>query len=254
MGRITCAILAVLLLIATAAPALAAIGDQPAEQWSLQGDIQAEKEIEGQMFSIFSLSSIATAPGAAAVSGPFGLLVVGAGAAGAGLARIASPENAIWENWPEGRYVFHHAPPDKFPGLGVMAEKALYSTVEFMANMIFSITKMLVRTSNNIMVLAFHTGIVSGMVGWVSEGMSEIFSSGSDLTQILISTGLIILLIYGIFSILRGRAMSALSSLLVAVLAVGGAFFFTANARQIISNTAEVTDSLAGVFLATTGR
>ena len=254
MGRITFAVLAVLLLLAPAAPALAAIGDQPAEQWSLQGDIRAEKEIEGQMFSIFSLSSIATAPGAAAVSGPFGLLVVGAGAAGAGLAQIASPENAIWENWPEGRYVFHHAPPDKFPGLGVMAEKALYSTVEFMANMIFSITKMLVRTSNNIMVLAFHTSIVSGMVGWVSEGMTDIFSSGSDLTQILISTGLIILLIYGIFSILRGRAMSALSSLLVAVLAVGGAFFFTANARQIISNTAEVTDSLAGVFLATTGR
>ncbi|MFZ5650667.1 MAG: hypothetical protein ACOY4I_07425, partial [Bacillota bacterium] len=254
MGRITAVILVLFMLLIFEAPALAAIGDQPAELWSLQGDIQAEKEIEGQMFSIFSLSSIATAPGAAAVSGPFGLLVVGAGAAGAGMARIASPENAIWENWPEGRYVFHHAPPDKFPGLGVMAEKALYSTVEFMANMIFSITKMLVRTSNNIMVLAFHTSIITGMVGWVSEGMSEIFSSGSDLTEILISTGLIILLIYGIFSILRGRAMSALSSLLVAVLAVGGAFFFTANARQIISNTAEVTDSLAGVFLATTGR
>ena len=254
MRMIAYSVLAVFLLMVLATPALAAIGDQPAEQWNLQGDIQAEKEIEGQMFSIFSLGLAATAPGAAAVSGPFGLLVAGAGVAGAGLAQIASPENAVWENWPEVRYMFHHAPPDKFPGLGVMAEKALYSSVEFMANMVFSITKTLVRTSNNIMVLAFHTNIVTGMVGWVSEGMADIFSPGSDLTQVLMAIGLIILLVYGIFRILRGQAMSALSSLLVAVLAVGGAFFFTANSRQIISSTAEATDSLAGVFLTTTGR
>lgn len=214
--------MAVFLLLVPSTPALAAIGDQPAEQWSLQGDIRAEMEMEGQMFSIFSLSSMAAAPGAAAVSGPFGLLVAGAGAAGAGLAQIASPENAVWENWPEARYMFHHAPPDKFPGLGVMAEKALYSTVEFMANMVFSITKTLVRTSNNIMVLAFNTSIVAGMVGWVSEGMAEIFSPGGDLTQILIAIGLIILLIFSIFNILKGQAMSALASLLVAVLAVIG--------------------------------
>lgn len=254
MRRIIYSVMAVFLILMPATPAQAAIGDETAEQWSLQGDIRAEKEIEGQMFSIFALSSVATAPGVAAVSGPFGLLVAGAGVAGSGLAQIASPENAIWENWPEVRYMFHHAPPDKFPGLGVMAEKALYSTVEFMANMVFSITKTLVRTSNNIMVLAFNTSIVTGMVGWVSEGMAEIFSPGGDLTQVLISTGLIILLVYGIFSILKGQAMSALSSLLVAVLAVGGAFFFTANARQIISSTAGATDSLAGVFLSTTGR
>ncbi|MFZ5633692.1 MAG: hypothetical protein ACOY40_12695 [Bacillota bacterium] len=254
MRRIIYSVMAVFLLLVPAAPALAAIGDQPAEQWSLQGDIRAEKEMEGQMFSIFSLSSMAAAPGAAAVSGPFGLLVAGAGAAGYGLAQITSPENAIWENWPEARYMFHHAPPDKFPGLGLMAEKALYSTVEFMANMVFSITKTLVRTSNNIMVLAFNTSIVAGMVGWVSEGMAEIFSPGGDLTQVLIAIGLIILLVFGIFNILKGQAMSALTSLLVAVLAVGGAFFFTANARQIISSTAGATDSLAGVFLATTGR
>ncbi|MFZ5631737.1 MAG: hypothetical protein ACOY40_02720 [Bacillota bacterium] len=254
MRKVISGLLAVFLLLAMTRPALAAIGDQPAEQWNLQGDIRAEKDIEGQMFSIFSLSSMAVAPGAVAASGPFGVLVVGAGAASAGMAQIASPENAIWENWPEGRYVFHHAPPDKFPGLGVMAEKALYSTVEFMANMFFSITKTLVRISNNIMVLAFHTSIISGMIGWVSEGMAEIFSPGSDLAQIMISIGLIILLVYGISSILRGQAMSALSALLVAVLAVGGVFFFIANARQIISKTAEATDSLAGVFLATTGR
>ncbi|MFZ5645615.1 MAG: hypothetical protein ACOY46_18785 [Bacillota bacterium] len=254
MRVITYSVLAVFLILTFTTPALAAIGDQPAEQWNLQGDIQAEKEIEGQMFSIFSLGLAATAPGAAAVSGPFGLLVAGAGVAGAGLAQIASPENAVWENWPEVRYMFHHAPPDKFPGLGVMAEKALYSSVEFMANMVFSITKTLVRTSNNIMVLAYHTNIVTGMVGWVSEGMADIFSPGSDLTQLLMAIGLIILLVYGIFRILRGQAMSALSSLLVAVLAVGGAFFLTANSRQIISSTAEATDSLAGVFLATTGR
>ncbi|MCL6478694.1 MAG: hypothetical protein K6T65_09795 [Peptococcaceae bacterium] len=254
MRRIIYSVMAVFLLLVPATTAFAAIGDQPAEQWSLQGDIRAEKEMEGQMFSIFALSSIASAPGAAAVSGPFGLLVAGAGAAGSGLAQIASPENAVWENWPEARYMFHHAPPDKFPGLGVMAEKALYSTVEFMANMVFSITKTLVRTSNNIMVLAFNTSIVSGMVGWVSEGMAEIFSPGGDLTQVLLATGLIILLVFGIFNILKGQAMSALTSLLVAVLAVGGAFFFTTNARQIISSTAGATDSLAGVFLATTGR
>ena|GEM_PF-3047185 len=242
--------LALSFLLTLAAPALAAIGDQPAAEWCLQGDIQSEKELEGQMFTIFGLA----ATGAAAMGGPFALLTAGTGAVSLGLGQLADPKNATWENWPEGRYVFHHAPPEKFLDIGVMAEKALYSSIEFMANMLFSATKTLTRTSNNIIVLAFNTSIVSGMAGWVSAGLADIFSPQGDLTQVLVMTGLILLIVSSIFKFLRGQAMSALNATIVACLALGGVFLFTAHAQQIIAKTAEATDSVAGVCLSAVGK
>lgn len=236
--------MALSILLVCTTPALAAIGNQPATEWCLQGDIQSEKELEGQLFTIFGLGAAA----GVVTGGPFAGMVL------LGLGKIADPQNATWENWPEDRYMFHHAPPEKFLDIGVVAEKALYSTIEFVANMIFSATKTLVRTSNNIVVLAFHTDIISVMVGWVSDGLLEIFSPSGDLTQLLITIGLILLLIYSIFRFLRGQAMAVLTSVIIAVVAVGGVFFFTANARQIIAKTAEATDSLAGVFLSAVGK
>lgn len=229
-------------------PVLAAIGDQPATEWCLQGDIQSEKELEGQLFTILSLGTAGTAVSAPGVAVPFGVI----SATSYALGKVADPKNAIWENWPSDRFVFHHVPPEKFisPNL---AEKALYSTIEFMANIIFSATKSLVRISNNIIVLAFHTSIISGMAGWVSDGIAEVFTPTGSLTKLIIVIGLILLLIYCAFKFLRGQAMSVLNATVIACIAVGGVFFFTANAQYIITKTAEATDSLAGVFLSAVG-
>jgi hypothetical protein len=227
-----------------------AIGEQPSDQWTLQGDVQAEKEIEGQLFSIVGIGAMAT-PGAPA--GPFAAVVVGTGAVSAGLAKIAQPENAIWENWPMGRYVFHHVPPDKFPGPQALSERALAGAGELIANLIFGMTKTITRISLNATVLAFHTDIISGMVGWISEGVASIFSPEADLTKLLITIGLIFLMVYVAFRLLRGQAMNALGATMVAALAVGCVFFFTANAQQIISSVSRATDSLAGAFLAAVG-
>ncbi|QGP93356.1 hypothetical protein MGLY_27630 [Neomoorella glycerini] len=234
--------------------ALAGIGDQPAKDWNLQGDIEAEKAIEGQMFNIASITFLNPATTATAVTavGPFGLLTVGAGAAAAGLAEIARPENAIWENWPLGRYVFYHYAPDKYLGMVPTAQYATSAIGDMIANLIFSLSKSITRTSINVMVLAFHTDIVSGMIPWVSRGVADIFTNPQNqLAPVLLILGMSLLLIYSVFKLLRGQAVSVLGALLIALLGVGGVFFFTANAEKLIGDFTRFTDSTAGLFLGT---
>jgi len=242
----SCLLIAVILIT----PGIAlAVGEEPCEQWNLQGDIQSEKEMEGQLFKIVGIGSTAMAPGA----GPFSSILVGTGAISLGLDQLSKPENAIWENWPMGRYSFHHIPSQKFPGPSAWVEGGLAGTADLIANMIFDLTKTLTRISLNVTVLAFHTDIVSGMVGWISEGVATIFATDGDLSQLFIKIGLIFLLVYCGFRFFRGQAMSALSATFVAALAVGSVFFFTANAHQIITGVSRGSDSLAGAFLGAVG-
>ncbi|SFR07062.1 hypothetical protein [Desulfoscipio geothermicus] len=246
-------LLIIVLLFITPGIALA-IGEQPCDQWNLLGDVQSEKEMEGQLFNIVGLGTKAAVLGAVATGGePFFMVVAGAGFVSTGLAQIARPENAIWENWPMGRYVFHHVPPDKFIDQLSLGERAKAGAGEFIANMIFNISKTITRVSINATVLAFHTDIVSGMVGWVSEGVASIFAPGDDFTKLLMTIGLILLLMYISFRLLRGQAMGALNATLVAALAVGCVFFFTTNAQQIIAGVSRASDSLAGAFLGAVG-
>lgn len=252
--RVRTWLMVLILLLTLPGAALAGIGDQPYTEWNLQGDVETEKQMEGQLFTIIGLSALATAPSAAGVGGPFALVVAGTGATSLAIAEIAKPENAIWENWPMGRYVFHHVPPDKFPTPGAMADRAVANVVESVANLIFSATKTLTRVSLNALVLAFHSDIVAAMVGWVSEGVAAIFAPQGELSRLLLSIGIIMLLIHATFRMLRGQAMSALSALLVSVLAVGGVFFFVTNAKQILTATARATDEMAGIFLGAVGR
>ncbi|OAT83703.1 type IV secretion system protein [Desulfotomaculum copahuensis] len=230
-----------------ALPAFAMIGGADAGEYNLAGDIDAEKAQEGLLFELISIGTAGSA--GLVAGGPFGALVASTGAAG--LAQIY--KNATWENWPMDRWTFDHAPVEGGWDLSKMAQNGVYQVEDFVANLLFSATKMLTRVSINICVLAFHTDIVSGMVGWVSDGIKNIFTPNGDLTQLLMSWGIIFLLVYAVFWFIRREITSIISALLVAAVAVGGMFFFATNAQPLISSFARATDSVTGVFLGAVG-
>ncbi|WP_066638357.1 hypothetical protein [Desulfolucanica intricata] len=251
--KTTTVMLILVLVISYTGAAFAMIGDENALDNNFEGDILAEKNQEGQLFEVIGLGTLASAPGTLPISGPFAAILAGTGSVSLGLAQIADPKNAIWENWPTGRWTFEHAPPDGGWGFASMSNKATASVCDMLANLIFSVTKSLTRLSINICVLAFHTDIVSGMVGWVSEGVKTIFNPEGDLSWLLITWGTIFLLIYAVYWFIRRELASIISALIIAVMAVGGVFFFAANAEPLIGNFARATDSVTGVFLGAVG-
>ena len=251
--KTTVATIVLVLVISFAGAAFAMIGDENALDKNFEGDIQTEKNQEGQLFEIIGLGTITSAPSALSVSGPFAALVAGTGSVSLGLAQIADPQNAIWENWPTGRFTFDHAPPEGGWGVASLSNKATASVCDMLANLIFSATKSLTRLSINICVMAFHTDIVSGMVGWVSEGIKTIFNPEGDLSWLLMTWGTIFLLVYAVYWFIRRELASIISALLIAITAVGGIFFFAANAEPLIGNFAQATDSVTGVFLGAVG-
>ncbi|ACV63312.1 hypothetical protein Dtox_2507 [Desulfofarcimen acetoxidans DSM 771] len=233
--------------------AYAMIGDESSINNNLVGDIDSEKNREGNLFEPIGLGITANAPMGLAVSGPFAILTAGTGAAIVGLGEIADPKNSIWQNWPMNRWTFNHASPESGWGFSSMAEKGASNAVDAIANIIFFITKSITRISINICVVSFHTDIVSGMVGWISEGVKKIFQADTDLTYLLISWGSIFLMIYSVYWILKRELMSVVSALIIAVLAIGSVFFFTANAEKVITDFSQATDGITGVFLGAVG-
>ncbi|AEG58940.1 hypothetical protein [Desulforamulus ruminis] len=229
--------------------AYAMVGDEDALEHNLVGDIETEKNQEGSLFMPVGLSVLSTAPVATALSGPFGAVTVVTGAATSGLGVIADPKYAIWENWPMSRWKFDHADPEGSWGFTSMAGKAAAATEEIFANLIFAVSKSLTRLSINLCVFAFNMDIVAGMVGWIGEGMRSIFDPDGDVTFLMLTAGSILLMIYAVFHFLKGQLTSVLSAVLLACLAVGGVFYFIANAEPIIRSVTKTTDSVTGVFL-----
>ncbi|MCS5697267.1 hypothetical protein [Desulfofundulus thermocisternus] len=245
--KITCLTLILIMCLSFALPAFAMIGGANAEEYNLSGDVDAEKAQEGLLFELVSIGLAQS--GGLVAGGPFGMLAASAGAAGLSLIY----KNATWENWPMGRWTFDHAPVEAGVNFVEMARNGVYQVEDFVANLLFSVTKILTRLSINICVLAFHTDIVSGMVTWVADGIRTIFTPSGDLTRLLMSWGIIFLLVYAAFWFLRHELTSVISALLIAVVAVGGVFFFAANAQQLIGNFARATDSVTGIFLGAVG-
>lgn len=240
--------LMIVLLFSMVAPAFATIGGEDAKTHCLEGDIVSEKKQEGQLFMPIGMGLAANT---GMIYGPFAGIAIGA--ATAGLSAIANPENAIWENWPMDRWTFDHASPEGSWGLTSMASKAVAGTGDMIANLLFSATKTLTRLSINICVMAFHADIVSYMIGWITDGTKEIFDPSSDLVHLIISWGIFFLLVFAIFKLLKGQLASIVSSLLIAVIAVGGVYFYTANAKPIITEVSSAADGMTGIFLSAIG-
>lgn len=254
MHKKTISLLLVLTLLFSAlTPAFAMIGDEDAQTSNLTGDIKAEKAQEGSIFMPVGLGIDSTIPVAVAMGGPFAAIVPITGAAATGLGVLADPKYAKWENWPMNRWSFTHASPEGSWGFSSMADKATATVGDFFANIVFWATKTLTRLSINMCVWAFNTNIFMGMISWISEGVKTLFSPDSEMSNLFMSWGLFLLLIFVAFRLLKGQFTSAISAIMVALLAVGGSFYFVANAEPVIRSVAESVDSVTGICLNAVG-
>lgn len=218
------------------------IGDEDARTYNIIGDIEAEILQEELLFKpmVFSTDAMLT-------ENNFDTLAVQQ------VSDISGQQKAIWDNWPMARWSFSHTKADGIFALSGLGTNITAWAGDFIANKIFDWTKILTILAINLCVIAFNTNIVAGMAGWIAEGVQTIFDRESDLTWLMISWGLIFLLIYTCSLFLKRQFSSAISALLVACLAVGGVFFFAANSQKIITDVANATDGITGVFLKAVG-
>jgi len=249
--------LAVLLLFAfvftvVAAPVWAAagrrnlIGDEPADQNNLTGDVVAERQMEEFLLPMGAGSS-ATLAGLATGAGVF---IPMAGALVAASSVIASYKDLPWKNWPMGRYLFWHYPPDKF--LGIFPRMASISAwlLDTAANSIFSATKFLVSFGINVMYLAFETEWVAAMADWVGAAARDIFSfTGDSFADVALKISLILLSVMAMQKLLSGHLAGTVQSLIVAVLAFTAVLLYATEAPRIVRGAANITDGVAGAAL-----
>jgi hypothetical protein len=101
--------------------------------------------------------------------------------------------------------------------------------------------------------MAFHADFVPYTIDWITDGTKEMFDPNSDLAHLIMSCGIFFMLVFAVFKFLRGQLASIVSSMLIAAVAVGGVYFFAANAKPIITEALSTADGLTGIFLSAVG-
>ena len=156
----------------------------------------------------------------------------------------------LWLQWPSGRYTFCCTPVDKI--VSVIPKDAGTSTIgETIANLLFTITKYVTRMSISFLILAFNTSFVNFLADFMQNVTRDLFSPAGNLSRIFLLLGTIILLLFGAFKILKGQVTSALTSLCIAIIAVGAIFYFSANMSLIVNGVTKVTDGVTNEVLST---
>ncbi|MGB9848828.1 MAG: hypothetical protein ACPLSY_03240 [Moorellaceae bacterium] len=252
--RLTAAVLVAAILL-TAAPACAAqrqfIGDEPADQNNLTGDVVAERQMEYFLLPL-NPNSVAVAGGLTGEA-----LIVGSGPAGilAGpllltLSALGNYKGLPWQNWPMGRYLFWHYPPDKFLGILPQMSGITLWVLDTIANSVFSVTKFLVVLGINLMYFAFDTQWLTGIADWIGAAARDIFTfNGKSFADVALKISLILLFIMAMQRLLAGHLASTVQSLIVAVVAFTAVLFYTVSAPQVIRSMVSLTDGVAGVAL-----
>ena len=226
------------------APARRLIGDEPAKDNCWTGDIDAEKQTEKFLL-----------PGVAVLKTPAnpvaGIIV----ATGGVLAQLANNEQLNWQNWPHGRYQFWHAPPDKMLGFLPQVATVTLAMLDFLANSIFSLTKMLVCAGINVIVLAFTSEWSVQLSDYIGKAVGDLFPffgggvSGNSFAGVAFSLAVAGLLVVLVARLLRGRVASSAAALAVAAAATAACFLYVANAAPFVRAVGSFTDDLAGLAL-----
>jgi hypothetical protein len=253
--RLVAALLLAAVMLTATAPAWAAqrqfIGDEPADQNNLTGDVAAERQMEYFLLPL-NPNSVAVAGGLTGEA-----LMVGSGPAGimAGpllltLSAVGNYKGLPWQNWPMGRYLFWHYPPDKMLGFLPRMSGITLWVMDTIANGIFSITKYLVTVGINVMFFAFDTNWLAGMADWVGAAARDIFSfNGKSFADVALKLSIILFFVLAMQKLLAGQLAGTVKSLIVAVLSLTAVFLYTLEAPQIIRGAISLTDGVAGVAL-----
>ncbi|OIQ59787.1 hypothetical protein MOTE_10430 [Moorella thermoacetica] len=247
--RFIAALLLATVMLAAAAPAWAAqrhfIGDESADQNNLTGDVAAERQMEDFLMPLGASSSI-TATSIGVGAGPTFV----AGTLLMALSTLANYKGLPWQNWPMGRYLFWHCPPDKWLGFLPRMSSITLWALDTIANSVFSITKFLVTAGINLMFLTFNSDWLVGMADWVGAAARDIFTfNGKSFADVALEISIVLFLILAMQKLLAGQLAGTVKSLVVAVMALTAVFFYTACAPQLVRGAVSLTDGVAGVAL-----
>lgn len=207
------------------------IGDEPSEQHNLIGDIKAEKEIEEKMYPFVTLEV------------KDGQLVI----------TDKTSSDLLWQNWPFYRWAFDISNPESGWSITQISKNVAAETMVMFANILLFLAALLTKLGITFCGLAFNSSILAGLADWIGSAIKNMYkldSGMSDIVWLMITWGIIVLLIYAVFYFIKGRFVSIINALGVAIGMVALTILFSMNASQIIKTTAEYTDAVAGVFLA----
>ncbi|AOQ23094.1 hypothetical protein MTAT_26030 [Moorella thermoacetica] len=249
--RLVAALLLAAIVLAAAAPAWAAqrhfIGDEPADQNNLTGDVAAERQTEDFLMPLGAGSSVSTASLGAGIGPGFV-----AGTLLTALSTLANYKGLPWQNWPMGRYLFWHYPPDKVLGFIPQMSGITLWAMDTFASGIFSVTKFLVTAGINLMFLTFNSDWLVGMADWIGAAARDIFTfNGKSFADVALEISIVLFLVLAMQKLLAGRLADTVKSLVVAVVALTSVFFYTACAPQLVRGAVSLTDGVAGVALST---
>ena len=249
--------MAVLLLFAfvftvVAAPVWAAagrrnfIGDEPADQNNLTGDVVAERLMEDFLLPLTNTNS----PGNTVIAADTGWIGPMADELTKVASEVAKQQGLVWKNWPKGRYLFWHYPPDKIAGFIPRMTSISAWLLDSFANFMFTITKSLVSSGISTMYLAFKTDWLAGMADWVGTAAREIFSfTGDSFADVVFKLSLIFLFVFLMQKLLSGHLAGAVQSFIVAVLAFTAVLLYATEAPRIVRGAVGIVDGVAGTAL-----
>lgn len=225
------------------------IGEELAVENCWTGDVEAEKRTEKFLL-----------PGVAVVSPPANPLPGFLLAAGGVISQLANNDRLNWQNWPHGRYQFWHAPPDKMLGFLPQTAAVALAMLEFVANSVFSLTKMLVCAGINIVILAYTSEWTAQIADQIGKTVAGVFplsggNVGSDsFVSVALKLALFGLAVAAAAKLLRGLIASSAAALVVAAAAVAGSIAYVANATPFVLAAGQFTDGLAGLALSAASR
>lgn len=237
-------------------------GDQiPAEDYQVgeAADIYTEKKIEAVTYplNLMLLGVVGATFGAGGGVSVIAQRVFTEMLAGYALNTSAQGDAApastlVWLNYPPSAYSFQSAEKHTYRWITGAVTNMSTTFLDWIANLIFFVSKAAVMIANNIVVLCFDSQWVRAAADWISQGVksvSEGFSGKNGWLYILFILALCGLAANVAFHLFKARVMNALTAVLVAGICIASMYFYMANSSYIVAGVSGFTDNLAGLTM-----
>lgn len=241
-------------------------GDQyPAENYQIgeKSDILTQKKIEAVMYPL-NLVFLGLAAAAPFAGGGMSVVVqrvfadmmaaYGANASAAGNPDLGSGAAAMkWLNYPPSAFSFQCAKKDS--GIRVVSgaiTNITNSVFDWIANLIFFVSKAATLLGNNIVVLCFDSQWLRNGADWISENVKNVsagFSDSNGWLFTLFALALCALAVNTAVHLFRARVVNAVTAVFVAAACLGGFYLYAANANYLVRAASEFTDGVAGLTM-----
>lgn len=238
-------------------------GDQwPAENYQVgkTADIFTEKKIEAvtyplnlMLLGVVGVTGFSGGGVTAVAQRVFAEIVAGYAMNTSAQGQTVNPATTlVWLNYPPSAYSFQSAEMHTYQIVTGAVTNMSTTFFDWIANLIFFVSKAVVMIANNIVVLCFDSQWVRSGADWISQGVKTVsqgFSGGNGWLYVLFVLALCGLAINVALHLFRARVMSALTAVLTAGLCIALMFFYMTNSNYIVAGVSEFTDNMAGLTM-----